>query len=137
MPNGTLSYDEMVSIINSGQSVLLDGNIISSLEALPLPEKLSKTPQETAAIKDDLAAQLAALQARLDALEAQPVPAQSPVSEIDPTDSLPEAQINPTDGYPANHRALIAFAKAQGYDGRGPNPGRTTLVTWLNEHKQQ
>lgn len=133
MPNGTLSYEQMVEIINNRESVLLDGKIISTLEALPLPEQLAESKADKTAIKDDLQAQLAALQVRLDALEAPPVQL---VPEVDPTDSLPEAFINPTDGYPANHRALIAFAKSQGYDGKGPNPGRATLVNWLNEHKQ-
>lgn len=126
MPNGTLTYDQMVEIINSGESVILDGQIVSQLEKLPLPEQMSQSKADQDAIRAGLEAQMAELQARLATMSP-------PVPTSDPTDVLPADAINPADGYVANHKALIALAKSKGYGGKGPNPSRATLVAFLND----
>jgi hypothetical protein len=137
-----LTYERMVSIINDGESVLLDGKIITRIQDLPLPEQLATTDADREANRKVLESQIAELQARLDGIQAQPAVSAEAVADgqdTDPTDKLPDAQINPQDGYPANHKALVALvrSKASPWPFSSPNPARAVLVQWLEEHKSE
>ncbi len=67
--NGMLTRAEMVDVIKGGGSVMIGGRVIDKLEDLPSAEEMAQTPEDKSAVADDIKAQMAALSARLSALE--------------------------------------------------------------------
>lgn len=66
-----LTREQMEKEIERGRSVgLPDGRIVTRVQDLPKPEELADTPEAKAKADEDLAAEIARLQARRDRLAA-------------------------------------------------------------------
>lgn len=66
-----LTREQMEKEIERGRSISHNGNIITRKEDLPKPEELADTPEARAKADEDLAAEIARLQARRDSLKAE------------------------------------------------------------------
>lgn len=66
-----LTHAEMCDVIDNGGSISIKGQIITSKDHLPRPEKLAKTREEKMAIGEKLAKERADLDARLSQLSAE------------------------------------------------------------------
>lgn len=65
-----LTREQMEKEIERGRSIVHNGNIITTKEGLPTPEELADSPEAKAKADEDLAAEIARLQARRDSLKA-------------------------------------------------------------------